>query len=67
MKHSATRVGFALSAGVTLIFFALILAMAFRPRLLTGFRGLIYSLGFVLLTLAIMAGYSWWQIRRIDE
>jgi hypothetical protein len=59
-------VGFALSAAVTLIFFALVLVMAFRPQLLTGFRGLWCSLGFILLTLVVMGGYSFWRVGRID-
>lgn len=58
----ATRVGFALSAAVTLVFFAMVLVMAFRPRLLTGSRGLTYSLGFILLTLLVMGGYSVWRM-----
>ncbi len=62
-----TRVSFALSLGVTGVFFALVLVMAFRPQLLTGFRGLTYSLGFILLTLVVMGGYAWWRIAHIDE
>ena len=66
MKN-AGRLGFALSAAVTGIFFAFVLTMAFRPLVVTGSRGLIYSLGFILLTLAVMGGYSWWRITHIDE
>jgi len=62
-----SRVSFALSAAVTAIFFALVLVMAFRPQLLTGFRGLTYSFGFILLTLVVMGGYAWWRIAHIDE
>jgi uncharacterized membrane protein YhdT len=62
----ATRVGFALSAAVTLVFFAMVLVMAFRPQLLTGFRGLWYSLAFILLTLVVMGGYSFWRLAEID-
>jgi uncharacterized membrane protein (DUF485 family) len=61
------RVGFALSAAVTAVFFALVLVMAFRPQFLTGFRGLTYSFGFILLTLVVMGGYAWWRISHIDE
>jgi hypothetical protein len=61
------RVSFALSAMVTAIFFVLVLVMAFRPRLLTGFHGLTYSLEFILLTLVVMGGYVWWRIAHIDE
>ncbi len=61
------RVSFALSAALTAIYFALVLVMAFRPQFVTGPRGLIYSLGFILLTLAVMGGYSWWRIARIDD
>ena len=61
------RVSFALSAMVTAIFFVLVLVMAFRPRLLTGFGGLTYSLEFILLTLVVMGGYAWWRIAQIDE
>ena len=67
MKKNTRRVSFTLSAGVTVIFFVMVLAMAFRPHLLTGFRGLIFSLGFILLTLVVMGGYSWWRITHIDE
>jgi len=52
---------------VTAIFFVLVLVMAFRPRLLTGLRGLTYSLEFILLTLVVMGGYAWWRIAHIDE
>lgn len=52
---------------VTAIFFVLVLVMAFRPRLLTGFHGLTYSLEFILLTLVVMGGYAWWRIAHIDE
>jgi len=65
MKHGR-RVGFALSAAVTGIFFTMVLVMAFRPHVVTGSRGLFSSLGFILLTLAVMAGYSWWRISHID-
>jgi hypothetical protein len=61
------RVGFILASAITSVFFALVFVMAFRPSLLTGFRGLTYSLGFILLTLVAMGGYSWWRIARIDE
>ncbi len=60
------RVSFALSFAITAIFFALVLVMALRPSLLTGFRGLTYSLGFILLTLVTMGGYSWWRIARLS-
>ena len=52
---------------VTAIFFVLVLVMAFRPGLLTGFHGLTYSLEFILLTLVVMGGYAWWRIAHIDE
>jgi hypothetical protein len=58
------RVSFALSAAITAIFFAFVLVMAFRPSLVSGFRGLTYSLAFILLTLVAMGGYSWWRIAR---
>jgi hypothetical protein len=45
----------------------MVLAMALRPQLLTGSRGLIGSLGFILLTLVVMGGYSWWRIAKRDE
>jgi hypothetical protein len=61
------RVSFALSAVVTGVFFAFVLAMAFRPQLVTGFRGLTYSLLFILLTLVVMGGYSWWRISQPDK
>jgi hypothetical protein len=61
------RVSFALAFAVTAVFFALVLVMAFRPSLLTGFRGLTYSFLFLLLTLVAMGGYSWWRFGRIDE
>ncbi len=60
------RVSFTLSASVTAIFFTLVLIMAFQPQLLTGSRGLIFSLGFILLTLVVMGGYAWWRIAHID-
>jgi hypothetical protein len=58
------RASFALSAAVTAIFFTLVLVMAFQPRLLTGYRGLSLSLAFILFTLVVMGGYSWWRIAR---
>jgi hypothetical protein len=58
---------FALSAGVTATFFAMVLAMAFRPQILTGSRGLASSLGFILLTLVVMGVYSWLRISKLDE
>jgi len=61
------RAGFLLSAGITAIYFALVLVMAFQPRLLVGFRGLTCSLVFILLTLLAMGGYSWWRISQLDE
>jgi hypothetical protein len=61
------RVSFALSAGVTAIFFIMVLVMAFRPQILTGARGLLSSLGFILLTLVVMGGYSWWKVGKIDD
>ena len=61
------RVGFLLSAGITAIYFALVLVMAFEPGLLAGFRGMAYSLVFILLTLVAMGGYSWWRISQLDE
>jgi hypothetical protein len=67
MANLDRRVSFTLSAGVTAIFFALVLAMAFQPQLISGFRGLAGSLGFILLTLAVMGGYSFWKIGRLDE
>ena len=63
----ATRVGFVLSAGVVLIFFALVLVMAFRPNAVAGSRGLTFSLLFILLTLVVMGGYSFWRIAKLDE
>lgn len=65
--NDAVRVGFWLSTLVTVVFFAMVAIMAFRPHLLTGSRGLTYSLGFILLTLVVMGGYSWWRIAHIDE
>ncbi len=64
---NARRVGFLLSATVTLLFFALVLVMAFRPNAVFGSRGLIYSLAFILLTLVVMGGYSFWRIAKLDE
>jgi len=61
------RVSFALSGGVTAIFFAMVLVMAFRPEILTASRGLVCSLGFILLTLVVMGGYSFWKVRKLDE
>jgi uncharacterized membrane protein (DUF485 family) len=61
------RVSFALSAGVTAIFFIMVLVMAFRPQILTGTRGLVSSLGFILLTLVVMGGYSWWKVGKLDD
>lgn len=61
------RVSFALSAGVTALFFAMVLVMAFRPQILTGARGLVSSLGFILLTLVVMGGYSWWKVGKLDD
>jgi hypothetical protein len=61
------RVSFALSAAVTGVFFGLVLVMAFRPHLLTGFRGLTLSFWFIVFTLVAMAGYSWWRIARLDK
>jgi hypothetical protein len=61
------RVSFTLAFAITAIFFAFVFVMAFRPSVLTGFRGLTYSLGFILLILVAMGGYSWWRISRIDE
>lgn len=66
MKHRK-RLGFALSAAITGIFFTFVLVMAFRPLVVTGSRGLLSSLGFILLTLAVMGVYSWWRITHIDE
>lgn len=66
MKHG-NRLAFALSAAVTGIFFAFVLVMAFRPLVVTGERGLWSSLGIILLTLAVIGGYSWWRITHIDE
>jgi hypothetical protein len=67
MGRGAGRVSFTLSAAVTFLFFALVLAMAFRPGLLSGFRGMAYSFGFILLTLVVMGGYSFWRIGKLDE
>lgn len=61
------RVSFALSAGVTALFFTMVLVMAFRPQILTGARGLVFSLGFILLTLVVMGGYSWWKVGKLDD
>jgi uncharacterized membrane protein (DUF485 family) len=61
------RVSFALSAGVTALFFVMVLVMAFRPQILTGARGLVSSLGFILLTLVVMGGYSWWKVGKLDD
>lgn len=64
---SARRVGFVLSTAVTLLFFGMVLVMAFRPNAFAGSRGLAYSLGFILLTLVVMGGYSFWRIAKLDE
>jgi len=61
------RVSFTLFAAVTGIFFTFVLVMAFRPHVVTGSRGLIFSLGFIVLTLVVMGGYAWWRIAHIDE
>jgi len=66
MKKSV-RVSFTLSAGVTALFFGMVLVMAFRPHFLTGSRGLIYSVAFSLLTLVAMGGYAFWRIAGLDE
>jgi uncharacterized membrane protein (DUF485 family) len=65
--RKSRRVSFALSAGVTAVFFIMVLVMAFRPQVMTGARGLLSSLGFILLTLVVMGVYSWWRIRKLDE
>ena len=61
------RIGFLLSFLVTAIYFAFVWIMAFQPELLPGYRGLTLSLGFILLTLLVMGGYSWWRISQLDE
>jgi hypothetical protein len=61
------RVGLLLSALVTAAYFSFVLILAFRPQLLPGYRGLTLSLWFIVLTLVVMGGYSWWRISRIDE
>jgi hypothetical protein len=67
MKGEPRRVSFALSAGVTGIFFVLVLAMAFRPGWVSGSIGMGSSLAFILLTLLVMGGYSFWRIAKLDE
>jgi uncharacterized membrane protein len=62
-----TRVGFALSAAVTALYFAMVLVMALWPGVLAGSTGFVLSLGFILLTLVAMGGYSFWRIARLDE
>jgi hypothetical protein len=62
----AGRVGLLLSALVTLVFFTMVLAMAFWPALMAGARGLIASLGFILLCLLAMGGFSWWRLARLE-
>lgn len=64
---NATRLGFLLSGAVTLLFFTMVLVMAFRPNALVGQRGLVLSLAFILLTLVVMGGYSFWRIAKLDE
>ena len=61
------RVGLLLSAFVTSVYFSFVLIMAFQPELLPGYRGLTLSFWFIVLTLVVMGGYSWWRISRIDE
>jgi hypothetical protein len=61
------RLGLLLSALVTAVYFSFVLIMAFLPELLPGYRGLSLSLWFIVLTLVVMGGYSWWRISRIDE
>jgi hypothetical protein len=67
MEPTRGGVSFALSAAVTVLFFVLVLVMAFLPRLLSGFRGMALSLLFILLTLVVMGGYSFWRIAKLDE
>jgi hypothetical protein len=62
----AGRVGLLLSAIVTLVFFAMVLAMAFWPEAMAGSRGLIASLAFIVLCLLAMGGYSWWRLARLE-
>jgi hypothetical protein len=62
----AGRVGLLLSAIVTLVFFVMVLAMAFSPAMMAGARGLVASLGFIVLCLVAMGGYSWWRLARLE-
>jgi hypothetical protein len=64
--NPAGRAGLVLSTILTLLYFAMVLAMAFWPSVLSGARGLIASLGFILLCLAAMGGYSWWRLARLE-